>query len=87
MEENGGTLTVRMTANADEVQIEIQDTGNGIPEGDLERVFNAQYTSKSRGTGLGLWVVKQIIEGMYKGHVHICSQEEVGTTVAIRLPK
>lgn len=87
MEEQGGTLTIKMTSHNEEVHLEIQDMGRGIPEADLDKVFNAGYTSKPEGTGLGLWIAKQIIEEMHRGQISLFSQEGVGTVVAIKLPK
>lgn len=87
MEAQGGTLTIKMTSHNEEVHIEIQDMGRGIPEADLDKVFNAGYTSKPEGTGLGLWIAKQIIKEMHRGQISLFSQEGVGTVVAIKLPK
>ena len=87
MEAEGGTLTVKILPQSQGVVVEIGDTGKGIPEADLKRVFNPQYTSKAGGTGLGLWIAKQIIERMHQGRLSIRSQEGIGTTVEIWLPE
>jgi PAS domain S-box-containing protein len=72
------------------VEITVTDTGEGIAPETLPRVFEPFFTTKKDvGTGLGLWVVKQIVEGS-KGGVTIQSNTEPerhGTTVTIRLPE
>lgn len=86
MEEKGGIITITMKVNSKQVLVEIQDTGKGIPQQDLDKIFNPRYTSKADGTGLGLWIAQQIIEGMHQGKLTIRSQEGCGTTVEIQLP-
>ncbi len=67
------------------VRIEISDTGTGIPEKYLEKVFDPYFTyNKPLGTGLGLTLAKKIIED-HKGHIEINSKEGVGTQVNIYL--
>jgi signal transduction histidine kinase/DNA-binding NarL/FixJ family response regulator len=72
------------------VQIRVTDNGTGIKPEDLSRVFEPFFTTKKDvGTGLGLWVVKQIVEGS-KGTVQIESStdgENRGTTVVLVLPE
>lgn len=80
----GGTLTVRVTAVGDSVYLDVQDTGNGIaPELDL---FVPFVTTKTGGTGLGLVVVQQIIEG-HGGTITYTSAPGQGTTFTVRLPR
>src|SRR4029077_3391841 len=59
---SGGTLIVGTKAQGDVIQIDIADTGCGIPQEHLNKIFAPFFTTKSRGTGLGLAVVKKIIE-------------------------
>ncbi len=84
---NGGTLTVR-TASAEETAIiEISDTGIGIKEENIHKIFDAFFTTKSsvKGVGLGLSVCYGfIIE--HGGDIKVQSKEEVGTTFTITLP-
>ena len=61
------------------------DTGVGIPEEDLERIFEPFFTRKTKGTGLGLANVKRILEE-HGGDVEIESRLGTGTTVLIWLP-
>ena len=85
-----GTITVStrpVTKNGslDYVQIVIRDTGKGIPEEDLDKVFTPFYTTKHEGSGLGLAISHQIIQE-HHGNIEIESQENQGTTFRINLP-
>jgi two-component system NtrC family sensor kinase len=88
--ENGGSLTIRTRTNpgrGDEVVVEIQDTGIGIPRSDLPKIFEPFYTTKppGRGTGLGLSVVYGIVEG-HHGRIEVDSIPGKGTTFVVYLP-
>ena len=68
------------------VMIDLSDTGKGIPKSKLKDVFLPGYTTKSRGWGLGLTLVKRIIENYHQGKIYIKSSEpDVGTTLRIIL--
>lgn len=67
------------------VRIEISDNGPGIPAEVAVRVFEPFFTTKAMGTGLGLAVVRSIVES-HGGVIHLSSTEGAGTTVVIRLP-
>jgi signal transduction histidine kinase len=72
------------------VQIEVEDTGCGIPAANLERVFDPFFTTKhqsgeNEGTGLGLAIAHQIVRE-HRGDIHVRSDEGVGTTFRISLP-
>jgi two-component system, NtrC family, sensor kinase len=84
---NGGTLRVRsrLVSGADEVCVEVADTGVGIPADQLAKVFDPFYTRKAAGTGLGLSVVYGIVEH-HHGRVSIESEVGAGTTVTFWLP-
>lgn len=79
----GGTLTLRARADQSCVCFEVQDTGQGIPEG--ANVFDAFATSKAEGWGLGLPVVYQIVSA-HNGRVEYRSTPGDGTTFKISLP-
>ncbi len=66
------------------VLIEVEDNGRGIPEKDFKNLFKPFYTTKAKGTGLGLAVVKKMMIKM-KGDVEIISREGKGTTVRLQL--
>jgi len=69
-----------------EVEISIRDDGKGISKDHLEKIFEPKFTTKSSGSGLGLAMVKRIIE-IYDGQIQIISDENMGTKVTIILPK
>jgi signal transduction histidine kinase len=82
---SGGTLNVGTKSHAEEVEITIADTGCGIPQEHLSKIFAPFFTTKSRGTGLGLAVVKKIIE-RHQGTIGVESKIGEGTAFRIRLP-
>lgn len=82
----GGTINVVVTQSAiDKVLVKISDEGVGIPKARLEKLGEPFYTTKERGTGLGLMVSMKIIEE-HSGVVYIQSEENVGTTFELILP-
>ncbi len=85
-----GKLTVRTgrsPARADEVMLEIEDTGVGIPRADQSKIFEPFYTTKppGRGTGLGLSICYGIVED-HQGRIEVDSQPGRGTTFRVFLP-
>lgn len=83
---DGGTITIEASRQPhDTVKIRIRDQGCGIPADQIARLGEPFYTSKDKGTGLGLVVCFQIIE-KHKGRIHIKSELNVGTTFDILLP-
>jgi signal transduction histidine kinase len=81
----GGTLTIRTRSAADSVQIDFADTGHGIPHEMLDRIFDPFTTTKSSGSGLGLFVSYGIIEG-HHGSIKVDSTPGNGTTFTVSLP-
>ena len=68
------------------VFVDISDTGKGIAKGKIKHVFDAGFTTKKRGWGLGLTLAKRIIEIYHEGKIMVKSSEEgVGTTFRISL--
>ncbi len=87
MEEGGTLKIVTRQINEKWAEISFEDTGCGIPEENLEDIFKPLYTSKEegKGTGLGLPISQDIIEG-HKGAIDVKSIEGEGTTVTVKLP-
>ena len=84
--ENGGTLSVTLSPhNSRTIRIDVSDTGKGIDEKDLARIFDPYFTTKSSGTGLGLAIVYKIIEA-HDGEIRVMSEPGRGTTVSVFLP-
>ncbi len=72
----------------DKVTIDISDTGKGIAPKNIRKVFNPGFTTKKRGWGLGLSLVKRIVEEYHKGKIIVSRSEVgVGTTFTITLPR
>ena len=67
------------------VEVTFADTGTGMSPEELERVFDPLYTTKIKGTGLGLAVCQQII-AKHNGRLDVYSQAGVGTTFTVILP-
>ena len=67
------------------VAVEIKDNGGGIDEEDMPHIFNPFFTRKNYGTGLGLSLVKKIVD-IHQGTIDISSKKNEGTTVLIVLP-
>jgi signal transduction histidine kinase/putative methionine-R-sulfoxide reductase with GAF domain len=82
---DGGRLTLRTRADGDEAVLEIEDTGEGIPDEVRARIFEPFFTTKASGTGLGLAVVRRIVEG-HGGTVVVRSRPGDGTVFSLRLP-
>ena len=82
-----GTITVSTRVVGGEAHVVIADTGSGIPEESLSRIFDPGYTTKGIGvgTGLGLSICYQIMED-HGGHIDVASKVGQGTTVTIVLP-
>ncbi len=81
----GGQLKIGALANTDEVIVAIKDTGVGIPEHVKPKLFTPMMTTKAKGQGFGLAVVKKAVEAL-GGTITFESQENKGTTFIIRLP-
>jgi len=82
-----GKITIRAREEDSKVHIEVEDTGQGIPEDKIEQIFNPFYTTKDpgKGTGLGLFIVRQVIE-RNGGRISVKSKEGVGTTFTLEFP-
>jgi signal transduction histidine kinase len=81
----GGRLTVRTLREDGAALLEIEDTGPGIPEEVRGRIFEPFFTTKASGTGLGLAVVKRIVDG-HGGEVSVRSRPGAGTVFSLRFP-
>lgn len=81
-----GKIEVRVHPFEDELWIDISDNGRGIEQNKIKTVFQPGYTTKKRGWGLGLSLVKRIVEDFHKGKVFVLKSElNVGTTFRIVL--
>lgn len=83
--ENCGTITVRLHVTAQYVQVYVQDEGIGMDEETCKSLFNPFFTTKEHGTGLGLPLVKKVIDD-YNGKIEVQSELNVGTTFILTFP-
>ncbi|PWU10455.1 MAG: PAS domain-containing sensor histidine kinase [Verrucomicrobia bacterium] len=81
----GGSLTLQTGEGADGVWVSVSDTGGGIPQERINRIFEPFYTTKEKGSGLGLMIVQRIVRA-HGGRIELESQVGRGTTFRIWLP-
>jgi two-component system, sporulation sensor kinase E len=81
----GGTLTIQTGETSEGVWVSVIDTGGGIPQEQLNRIFEPFYTTKKKGSGLGLMIVQRIVRA-HGGRIELESQVGRGTTFRIWLP-
>jgi signal transduction histidine kinase len=80
-------LVLSVHATADWAYIDIKDTGKGIQPNQLKTIFQPGFSTKKRGWGLGLSLVKRIVSEYHKGKVFVLeSQVNVGSTFRISIP-
>jgi signal transduction histidine kinase len=82
---NGGTLTIKAEQDENYIAIKVEDTGCGIAPEQLDAIYDPFVTSKTRGAGLGLTMVHQVVMN-HHGEINMSSQLNKGTRVTIRLP-
>ena len=85
--ETGGRLTIKTYTEkeAKTVFIRIQDTGQGVSQTDIPNLFDAFYTTKQKGTGLGLYISRKIL-AEHKGNIEVDASLSTGTAFIISLP-
>jgi len=84
--QDGGTIDIKVEEARDAYRIEIEDTGCGISKENVDKIFNPFFTTKEKGSGLGLSIVRKIIEG-HRGTIGVQSREGQGTKVEVQLPR
>ena len=82
---SGGRLRVDLRFRGRRVEVEVEDTGDGIPENDLDRIFNPFFTTKEKNLGLGLAVSHRIVDA-HHGAIQVHSRPGTGTTVILSFP-
>ena len=82
-----GTIHIELCKCDDKksISITIKDTGCGIPPHVLNLIFEPFYTTKTRGTGLGMMIINKVIQD-HQGTIQVTSKEKVGTEILLRLP-
>jgi signal transduction histidine kinase len=81
----GGTLTLQTGERSDEAWLSVSDNGGGIPPEQISRIFEPFYTTKKKGTGLGLMIVQRIVRA-HDGRIDLESHVGRGTTFRVWLP-
>ncbi len=81
----GGTLRLATGEGADGVWFSVNDTGGGIPQEQINRIFEPFYTTKTRGSGLGLMIVQRIVRD-HAGRIELESRVDAGTQFRVWLP-
>ena len=82
----GGNMNVKISPDNGFVRFDISDTGSGIPEPNLAKIFEPYFSTKETGTGLGLAIVQKIVE-VHNGTIDVESKEGEGTKFTVKLPK
>ena len=86
--EGSGNIFITVSEDVNFVVVEVRDTGKGIAKSNFENVFKPGFTTKQRGWGLGLSLVRRIVEQYHKGKIFVKSSElGVGTTFRIELAR
>jgi signal transduction histidine kinase len=88
MEATGGTLTVKGYSRDSKVVIEVSDTGEGIDDNEIGKIFDPFYTTKQpgEGTGLGLWLTYEIVKN-YNGDISVEGKKGEGSTFKLEFDK
>jgi signal transduction histidine kinase len=81
----GGRILVEVSSNDHQVTIHFEDEGQGIPPGNINKIWDPFFTTKEQGTGLGLGIVKNIIES-HGGSIQIVNRPVSGARVTVELP-
>jgi C4-dicarboxylate-specific signal transduction histidine kinase len=80
------TVDVAIRTDKHHAIIEVTDHGPGIPIKNRDSIFDPFYTSKAKGVGIGLFIVRQVVDRDLKGDVRLAKTGPAGTTFAVRLP-
>ncbi len=86
MHSSGGTVQLSSRREGDAIVIEVRDNGPGIPPGALPRIFQPFFTTRHKGSGLGLPIVKKIMRA-HGGEIELASCADAGTVVSLRFPR
>lgn len=82
---NGGCLTIGLSSSENNIEIRVADSGGGISPEDRDSVFKPFFSTKSRGTGIGLPVAQRIAR-LYRGELTVEQSSAAGTTFLVKLP-
>jgi signal transduction histidine kinase len=80
-----GHIAIEIIPEGNHVNVLVSDTGHGIAKSDFNAIFNPGVTTKKRGWGLGLSLVKRIVEEYHKGRIKVLSSSKEGTIMQLSL--
>ena len=80
-------VDVALSRQGSSLLISVNDHGAGIQEANRAKIFKPFYTTKAKGIGIGLFIVKQIVENDFNGVIAVASDRQQGTTFSINIPK
>src|SRR4029078_4895466 len=83
---SGGTLKITCRAHSHRVELDVEDTGVGIAPENLKRIFDLYFTTKEKGSGIGLSMVYRTVQ-MHDGDIEVQSTPGGGTTFRVFLPQ
>ena len=83
---NGGTLRLAAASRGDRVELRVEDTGIGIKPEHLGRIFDLYFTTREKGSGIGLSMVYRTVQ-MHDGEIEVQSTPGKGTTFRVLLPR
>lgn len=83
---NGGTIYIKISSTGDAVTILIEDEGEGVPDNITEKIWDPFFTTKEKGTGLGLIIVKNIIKA-HRGSIELENRSSGGVRAKVKLPE
>ena len=81
-EEENPRISLSLNQTSSELEVVVEDNGEGIPEERLEKLFEPRFTSKRSGTGLGLTIAKSIVDQL-DGSIEVSSEPGVGATFRV----
>jgi signal transduction histidine kinase len=82
----GGRLSIKTVRGDKTVQVNVVDNGEGINQEAAAKIFNPLFTTRAKGTGLGLPIAKRLIEA-HEGSIRLTSEPGKGTSITIELPR
>ena len=83
--QDNGKLSIQLDQDVQNIVVRVSDTGKGIPKEHLSNIFDPFFSTKSTGSGMGLAVVRRIVN-TYKGKIEVEKSDTTGTTFCVKLP-
>lgn len=81
------TVSIHVSRQQTTLLIDVTDHGLGVAKNERPKIFRPFYTTKSKGVGIGLFIVRQVVENNFKGTLELKSSNKKGTTFSVSLPK